>query len=119
MKTIHVCEKCNAHHDTWDDAYKCELSHASAQLLFGWDFDREAPFPTEHYRPGEVAPTVVYMQVPVLDADGNCVMDDNGYPVCKVYPFKRMAHDGVCDAMEISMHQRWCADNLAQDEIEG
>ena len=117
MKTIYVCEKCNSHHDTWDDSYKCELSHASPQLLFGWDFDRDAPFPTEHYRPGEVAPTIVYMKVPVLDEDGNPVMDANGCPMYEVFPFKRMTHDNVCEAMEISMRQRWCADNLEQEDV--
>ena len=29
MKTCYVCEKCGKSYEEWDDAYKCENSHAS------------------------------------------------------------------------------------------
>lgn len=116
MKTMYVCEKCGKTHDSWDAAYKCENAHSDLDTLYRWDFAQDDSFQLTQYKDADSVPTLVYLKSRVLDADGCPVTDLDGCPVYRVYPFKRLAHDGMCDAMEESMRKRWHDDHPADTE---
>ena len=111
MKTVYICEKCGKEHADYSDAWNCECSHADPETMYGWNFARNDHFPLATYKPDESAPHIVYMRIPVLTDSGCIAQDDHGCPRYIVYPFKRLAHDAVCAAMEASMVARYYEDN--------
>lgn len=111
MKNLYVCEKCGKTFTDWDAAFQCENAHSDVDTLYRWDFAQDDNFQLTQYKDADPVPTLVYLKSRVLDADGSPVDDLNGCPVYRVFPFKRLAHDGVCDAMEESMRKRWYADH--------
>lgn len=116
MKTMYVCEKCGKTHDSWDAAFQCENSHSDLDVLYRWDFAQEDSFQLTQYKDADPVPTLVYLKSPVLDAEGRPTYDANGCPIYRVHAFKRLAHDGVCTAMEESMRKRWQADHTITTE---
>lgn len=118
MKTQYVCDKCGKVFTDYSEALRCEYSHSAPDLIWNWEFAEGDEFYQYVYTSGKSAPTVVYMKVPVLDENGYRVLDENDIPVEKVYPFKRLAHDAVCEAMEESMRKRYIADHKTTEEIE-
>ena len=118
MKTQYVCDKCGKVFTDYDKAWKCELSHATPDTMYRWDFAEDDEFYPYGYTRGEATPTVVYLKFSVLDENGYPVNDDMGCPVTKVYTFKRLAHDAMCEAMEESMRKRYIADHKPTDNEE-
>ena len=116
MKNLYVCEKCGKTFDNWDDAYHCENSHNDVDTLYRWDFAQDDSFQLTEYNESDSVPSSVYLKSRVLNAEGNPVSDANGCPVYRVFRFKRLAHNDVCETMEESMRKRWYADHAIDIE---
>lgn len=118
MKNLYMCEKCGKMHDSWDSAWNCENSHSDVDTMYRWDFAEGDAFQLTQYKENDPAPSLVYLKSRVLEADGTDATDANGCPIYRVYPYKRLAHDGICDAMELSMGKRWYADHPVEANTE-
>lgn len=73
MKNLYVCEKCGKTFTDWDEAYKCEHSHATLDQVYSWDMPQGSCIQTEFYSEGEITPEYIVMKANSLDENGDCV----------------------------------------------
>lgn len=127
MKELYLCEKCGKMHTSYDDAWKCERSHTTPELIFNWELPNGSDIQCNLYQEGESLPEYMVMKANVYNEDGEfaTVTMPNGHEVLKYKAviYKRvdkvklpngMTPDDYTDAML----RRQIADNPPEDETE-
>lgn len=130
MKNLYVCEKCGKTFTDYDDAWACERSHATVDLIYSWELTQNANLQTEFYAEGESVPEYIVMKSAELDKDGYTKQDTmpNGCNVCRytAVVYKRVDKvklpNGHCPSdYTTELRERQYADNqvVETEEEEG
>lgn len=84
MKYLYKCETCGKTFEDSNEAYHCERSHRTAEVVSTYELDKatrdlcyDGEFFIQHYAPGENIPDRVWMKLPKVDEDGTYIRDEN------------------------------------------
>ena len=127
MKELYLCEKCGKMHTSYDDAWKCELSHITLDQVFSWELPNGSDIQCNLYQEGESLPEYMVMKANVYNENGDFVTTTmpNGHEALRyrAVVYKRvdkvklpngMTPDDYTDAIL----RRQIADNPPEDENE-
>ena len=125
MKELYLCEKCGKMHNSYNDAWKCEQSHITLDMLFSWELPNGADIQVDFYSEGDATPEYMVMKANVYNEDGNFVTTTmpNGHEVLKyrAVVYKRvdnvkLPNGMTSDDYTVAMLSRQISDNSEEDE---
>ena len=128
MKELYLCEKCGKVFSDYDEAWACERSHATVDLIYSWELPQNASLQTEFYAEGDSVPEYVVMKTAALDKDGfykqDIMPNGNNVPKYTAVVYKRVVkcmlpNDHCPTDYTIAMRERQLADNAVTEEEEG
>lgn len=95
MKYVYVCERCGMQFNDMDEAYKCERSHRTAEMLDAYILDEATrrkisygELNLQEYDPQVQLPSKIWVKVAQIDEDGSYMTDDAGHVVYDVMMYK-------------------------------
>ena len=111
MKQFYVCERCGAQFDNWDDAYRCEHSHLSVEVINRCNLaeaDDDLMEIVVNYNPGCPLPSTIAVMYQVVDPDTGELLSENGIPVFRsaVYFYASRQPSADLEKINASMFKR-------------